>query len=124
MRPRSSVFQRIPSVFAGVFVAIVTMATSLAFAWPWLTNISTWSSDSLSNVVWSVLGMIAMTTLGAAITLCAASIMQRFKARNTFESSIRLTSAEAREAARESGEGRVSRRPLRQSANRSSEKRS
>ena len=124
MRPRSSVFQRIQSIFAGVFVAIVTMATSLAFAWPWLKNISTWSSDSLSNVVWSVLGMIAMTTLGAAITLCAASLIQRFKARNTFESSIRLTSAEAREAARESGEGRVSRRPLRHSANRSSEKRS
>ena len=72
----------------------------------------------------TVLGMIAMTTLGAAITLCAASLIQRFKARNTFESSIRLTSAEAREAARESGEGRVSRRPLRHSANRSSEKRS
>ena len=123
MRPRSSIFQRIPSVFAGVLVAIATLATSLAFAWPWLKNSSTWSSDSLSNVVWSVLGMIAMTTLGAAITLCAASIMQRVKARNAFESRIRLTSAEAREAARESGEGRVSRRPLRHIATRSSEKR-
>lgn len=124
MRPRSSFFQRIPSVFAGVCVAMITMATSLAFAWPWLKNISTWSSDSLTNVVWSVLGMIAMTNLGAALTLCVASIMQRLRTRNTFESRIRLTSAEAREAARESGEGRVARRPLRHSVNRASEKRS
>lgn len=123
MRPRSFIFQRFPSVFAAVCVAIATMATSLAFAWPWLKNMSTWSSDSLSNVVWSVLGMIAMTSLGAAITLCVASILQRVKARNTFESRIRLTRAEAREAARESGEGRVNRRTARPIAKRSAEKR-
>ncbi len=114
LRPRSSVLQRIPSVFAGVIAAVATMAASLAFAWPWLKNISTWSSDSLVNVVWSVLAMIGLTTLGAAMTLCLAAFMQRLKARHAFEVGIRLTSAQAREAARESGEGRVTRRaPLR-----------
>lgn len=65
--------------------------------------------------------MIGMTALGAAITLFIASIIQRFKARNAFESSIRMTHAQAREAARESGEGRANRRPPSRSGKRASE---
>ena len=121
MRQRRTIVRGFLQVFAGVFVAIATMGVSLAFAWPWLKNISSWSSGSLTDVVWSALGMIGMTMLGAAITLFIACIAQRFKARNAFESSIRLTPAQAREAARESGEGRTNRRPPSPSGKRASE---
>ena len=121
MRQRRTIVRGFLPVFAGVFVAIATMGVSLAFAWPWLKNISSWSSGSLTDVVWSALGMIGMTMLGAAITLFIACIAQRFKARNAFESSIRLTPAQAREAARESGEGRANRRPPSPSGKRASE---
>ena len=123
MRQRTTIVGRFLQVIAGVFVAIATMGVSLTFALPWLKNISNWSSGSLTEVVWSSLGMIGMTALGAAITLLIASIMQRFKARNAFESSIRMTRAQAREAARESGEGRANRRPQSRSTNRTWENR-
>ncbi|MCE9618738.1 MAG: EscU/YscU/HrcU family type III secretion system export apparatus switch protein [Planctomycetes bacterium] len=110
MRPRTSILSRIGPVFAGLVTAVATLAASLAFAWPWLANISNWSRGSLSSVLGSALGMIGMTALGAAIVLFAASLLQRFKARSTFEAGIRLTRAEAKEAARESGEGRATRR--------------
>jgi flagellar biosynthesis protein FlhB len=116
-RPRSSIASRLGPWLAALMAALAATAAGLACAWPWFTRIASWSDASLNAVAWSSLGVIASASLGAAAILAPAALLQKWRARGAFEAGIRLTRAEAKEAARESGEDkslrsrRMERRP-------------
>lgn len=97
---RASASQRLRSALAGWLVGACALAGGVAGAVPWLGSLSQLSERPLGQAAWAVGAFVASASLGALLATAMLGFVQVRMAMRAFDRTLRMTHAEARDAAR------------------------
>lgn len=98
---RPSTMQRVKSAASGWILGLAALAGGAAGAFPWLAALPELARRPLSEGAWAVAAFVASAALGALTATILLGLVQLRMAMRAFDRTLRMTRAEAREAARE-----------------------
>lgn len=100
---RPTLAARLRSVTGGWLLALAAVLGGGLAALPWLSSLTALGGRSWPGALWALGAFAVSVALGALGATAVCGLVQRRAARVAFERSMRMTPAEAREAARQEG---------------------
>lgn len=98
---RASALRQAKSAFVGWVLAIAALAGGVVGAMPWLGVLPELARRPLDEGAWAVAAFVGSAVLGALSATLALGLAQLWFAMRAFDRTLRMTHAEAREAARD-----------------------
>ena len=98
---KTPALQRIRAALGGWLLALAALAGGLVGASPWVASLTELSRRPLEDGLWALAAFVASAALGALLGAAAIALAQMRLAMRAFDRTLRMTRAEAREAARE-----------------------
>lgn len=98
---RAAWIDRLRGAGLSVLLAAVTMAAGTLAAWPWLPGLARLGGRSLQDGLWAMGAFVTAVAVAALLTVMAMGLLQWRIASRRFDRMLRMTHAEARDAARE-----------------------
>lgn len=93
--------QRAKSAAGGWMLGVAALVGGVTGSFPWLSALPELARRPLSEGAWAVAAFVGSATLGALLATVLLGMLQLRLAMRAFDRTLRMTHAEAREAARE-----------------------